>query len=646
MFWSGERVIERNSLRFASTTILAVGVAIAASAADDPPGDADALEIDGSIRMGVQYLDLDGDKANFNQYRNVSKHFGLAAEEVMLRGDKGPYHFLVGWPDLNRDDDRSADSKAAATAGSESTSGGTRPAIISPMTFPSSERLQGDSYWAVPGHRSTDAGARFSARRNPPAVPTANGITNLLDLLDNAGQLDLDLVRKTGTVDLRYTPLQNFNLVVDYLHQRPRRLPADERRRLHARFRWRQPGRRRLAELHAYGLEFPEPIDYDTNEVRTGFDYRGTTWNANLGYRYVSFDNNIDSVTWDNPLRLERQQWHDVRHRTEPVGSVPGAPRHTVSRDGRHSGSPVQQPPHRHRVVGTTTQNADFLPYTVNDVLTVVGGPNDGVLAAGLGLPANDLNGQVDTILVNALLSSRPIDPLSLNFRVNYYNYDNESDRIAWVDGWARIGESVWSAPADAGVVNRVPEWERIRDHVDASYRVSEMLTLLADYTYEAYNRNDDRNASTDEHIVGGRIKLAPTDWSTLRLGYHWADQTIDGNYSPEPAEQFFEWDALRMFDQADRKQNKVDAYLSLNPIDRLAWDSRSTSSATSTIPTSMASRSATATCSVSMPGIRFLTAPRSSRTTAAAMTTRNRRTAASRTVLAADPLRSRRTIG
>ncbi len=50
-------------------------------------------------------------------------------------------------------------------------------------------------------------------------------------------------------------------------------------------------------------------------------------------------------------------------------------------------------------------------------------------------LPANDLDGAVNTIFVNALLNSRPIDPLSLDFKVNYYTYMNDSDEIHWVNG-------------------------------------------------------------------------------------------------------------------------------------------------------------------------------------------------------------------
>lgn len=546
-------------------------VEIAAPAAEDPPDESDAVDIDGSIRIGVQYLDVDGDEAKFNEYRNVSKDFEFVAEEVMLRGYKDRYHFFVEGLDLDRDDDRSAVFEGGRYNSFQVNLGWDETSHHYANDVPFLGTLQGDNYWAIPDITQLTLEPDFPLGGNPPASPTANGVTNLLDLLNNARKLDLDLVRKTGTVDLSFTPFENFDLLADYLHR-----DQDGFRPMSTGVYRRDSDGAGLVggvgeNFTLYGLEFPEPIDYDIDEVGGGLNYRADTWNVNLRYRYVSFDNNIGSVTWDNPLRLNGIDNIQYGTALSRLDLAPDSHSHTVTTTGSIRDLPLDS---RFTVTaswGRILQDEDFQKYTVNDVLTVLGGPNAGALAEGLGLPANDLDGQVDTIMVNALLSSRPIDPLSLNFRLNYYDYDDESDRISWTDGWARIGESVWSKPAEAGVVNRVPDWERIRPSVDAAYRFNKMLTLLADYTYEAYNRNDDRNADTEEHVVGGKVKLAPTDWSTLRVGYHWADRHIDGSYRSEPAEQFFEWEKLRMFDQSDRTRNSVDAYLTLDPIERLS---------------------------------------------------------------------------
>ena len=85
-------------------------VSIAGSVVAAGPDDPAELDVDGKVRLGIRWLDLDGDKAKFNEYRNVGKDFGFAAEEVMLRGYKGQYFFFVEGLELDRDGDRSAEA--------------------------------------------------------------------------------------------------------------------------------------------------------------------------------------------------------------------------------------------------------------------------------------------------------------------------------------------------------------------------------------------------------------------------------------------------------------------------------------------------------------------------------------------------------
>ena len=77
--------MKEHSLRPIWVTMIAGIFAIAATATALPPEDEEELEVDGNVRLGVQYLDLSGDRAKFNEYRNVDENFSFAAEEVLLR---------------------------------------------------------------------------------------------------------------------------------------------------------------------------------------------------------------------------------------------------------------------------------------------------------------------------------------------------------------------------------------------------------------------------------------------------------------------------------------------------------------------------------------------------------------------------------
>jgi MtrB/PioB family decaheme-associated outer membrane protein len=562
---------------------------IAGSALADGSDDSAKLDVDGKVRLGIRWLELDGDKAKFNEYRNVGKDFGFAAEEVMLRGYKGQYFFFVEGLELDRNGDRSAEARAGRFGSFEINLGWDETSHHFADDVPFLGTLQGGDYWSVPDLVQGALAPDFPLGTIPltPALPGPNGVdrtrdwplpngkSNLLDLLDEAHRLDLDLVRNTGTIGANFTPVKNFNLRADYLRRdRNGFRPMSTGLYLRASQGATQMNTGLGENFTLYGLEFPEPIDYDENEFGVGFDYRGENWNVNLGYRYVDFDNNIDTVTWDNPLLLNSID--DVQNGAamSRLDLFPSSNSNTLSFTGGIWDLPLDSRITTTVSWGRITQDDDFPAYTVNDALTVNGGPNAGALGALLALPANDLNGKVDTILVNARLSSRPIDPLAINLKINYYDYDNKSDRIHWKDGWARIGESEWGATSnwlDNDLFNRVPDWERTRVNSDASYRFNDMVTLVADYEFERYKRNSDRNADTNEHSVGGRIKVAPTSWSTLRAGYQWSSREIKGGYVPAPAMQFFEWDELRMFDQADRTRNSANIYLGVNPIERLS---------------------------------------------------------------------------
>jgi hypothetical protein len=56
-----------------------------------------------------------------------------------------------------------------------------------------------------------------------------------------------------------------------------------------------------------------------------------------------------------------------------------------------------------------------------------------------------------------------------------------------------------------------------------------------------------------------------------MRAGYTYADRNIDGSYQAAPASQFFEWDQLRMFDQAERERYTVYTNVNVDPMDGLS---------------------------------------------------------------------------
>jgi len=99
----------------------------------------------------------------------------------------------------------------------------------------------------------------------------------------------------------------------------------------------------------------PEPIDYDTDIVKTTLRYDGDDGQLNLTYHISLFDNNNDSLSWQDPFNP-----------TTASGSMSLAPDnefHQLSLTGGYS------LPYKTRFTGLVslgrmTQNQDFEPYT------------------------------------------------------------------------------------------------------------------------------------------------------------------------------------------------------------------------------------------------------------------------------------------
>ncbi len=601
LIFARESVMGRKSVVALCAMITATTLAFASPFASAEETDKEKVDIFGSVSVSGNYLDVEGDNAKFQEYRDVPDR-GAELDHIRLQVIQERKYFTLEGQELSQDDqslrlEGGLYGKVKLEASWDEI----------PHNYSENARvlgtLKGGNYWAVPDLVQTELQGEFPLGRETAApfltnTPTAAGVATLNDLLGHANTMSLNIQREKGELGIVYTPLVNLNLRAGYSHE-----DREGFRALSAGAYERDTGARDGAESSGawlqggvgenfmlYGLEFPEPIDYDTDVVSLGIDYRGGIWHMDAAYQYTSFKNRVDYVTWDNPLRATG--WSVVADPGPPVtmeervGSpatnrldlFPDSESHNFSLTGG------VELPLNSKLTGTlswgkVTQDDDFLAYTVNPQLWINQELDNPAISKDL--PANDLGGEAITTLANVVLTSRPIDPLNVTLKINYYDYANETDKISWIDGWARIGESRWSKAGEAGVINRVPAWSRLRVPLYASYSITDGLMLSADYEYEYIDRNEDRNADNEEHTLGAGIVYNPTDTANMRLSYHRSQREIDGDYqisigegrgTVDPnANPFHEWEELRRFDQADRDRDSVKAMAGYNPMDTLS---------------------------------------------------------------------------
>lgn len=526
----------------------------------------EAMKTSGSVTVGIQNLNLNGDKeSKFEEYQDGLRE-DITVEQLQMQGEKDDMHFNVEGRDISQKDQSfTAEGGQYGKYKLQFKWDEIIKNYYNGAKFLGTETSPGT--WSVPNSTQSTLETNFTALNTE---PTAGEKAVLQDFLSAAPTVDLKVEREKGEVNLLYSLYKNFNIRAGFSHE------SKEGYRALSTGSYRRTGVAALPvvgeNFRIYGLELPESIDYVTDVFSAGFDYRRDNWHVDLAYRYTSFSNKIGELTWDNPLLLTGQNGQAGGSALNRLDLPPDSNSHNLSLTGGMSDLPLNS-----KVTATLsrdliTQDDRFLPYTVNTAVLSDGAGNPP--AAGLALPANDLDGDVATTLFNLLLNSKPTDQLAVNLKYNYYDYKNDSRKITW-DGWVGIAESTWkdydgSVAGQNPFTNRVPEYTRTRAGAEASYKINRMFTVKGDYNYEEYDRNEDRNADTTEDIFGGNLQIKPVDWAMLRLGYHYANRDLDSAYTPEIGLSH-EWDELRMFDQSERKRDIYDAYLSLEPMDRLS---------------------------------------------------------------------------
>jgi len=414
-------------------------------------------------------------------------------------------------------------------------------------------------YWAVPDATQALLESYFTPLNERPSIDDQQVLQSLLS---GANNVALEQLREKGEIKAVFTPFRNFDIRAGYSQE----TKVGMRALSTGSYRRSKTGAGDFGgvgeNFMLYGLELPNLIDFKTNTFDVGLHYRRDNWFVDAGYMFVDFNNDQDSLTWDNPLLLTNQATQGGAA-INRLDLAPNYQSNMFSFNGGLSNLPLKS-----RITATlswdkTTQDDDFLAYTVN---TAIVDP-EGVFAATRPLPVTSLDGDVTTRLINLVWNSRPFRKTTFNVRYHSYDYKNDTPRIDW-DGYVRIAESNWKS---TDYVNRVPEFEKSKFGLDGTYRFTRKLKFRLDYAREAIDRNDHRAASNKEDILGGTLLVNASDWASLRFRYTDQDRTINGDYVAA-IEQSHGWQEAYMYDMSERKRKSFDAYAGFDPSDRISF--------------------------------------------------------------------------
>jgi hypothetical protein len=184
-------------------------------------------------------------------------------------------------------------------------------------------------------------------------------------------------------------------------------------------------------------------------------------------------------------------------------------------------------------------QNQAFLPFTIN--------PNTGALingqnAASLGaLPVTSLNGAVNTLLVNNVLTTQITSDLKSKASYRYYNYNNDTPEIRF-SNWI-LNDSLPAAisPSLAPVSSLSVAYTRQNAGEELTWRPARQWNIGAAYGYERYDWTRADASATNENsgkafVATGnqrcgspRAQAGSTDSADMKI-------TITSTSSPPPS--------------------------------------------------------------------------------------------------------------
>jgi MtrB/PioB family decaheme-associated outer membrane protein len=537
----------RNVKRFA---ILAAGaLLLAGSPAVAEDGGRDfSLHLD-ELVVAIAEIDVDTASAKFSEYRDTSQ--GLLIPKLTLSGESKDHnrHLDARLARIGRDDARYTFDYG--TAGRYELTvdynriphrfgndGRTLFSRTGPGRYEIADPVQGALQDAIAKQRAISPGSVNFA--------FLDGL--LQPYLAAAARIDVGLQRDRTRADFRVADKKGFDWGVTYTHEN-------------------RNGTRAIGSSFGFNnvTEQAEPIDYDTTGAEFKGEWYGAKGGVQFGYRYSKFENQIDTLIWDNPFRLTDST--DGSAYLSPSSSSIGgsslgiidlAPDNEAgslfasgrARFGGHwtaSGSVTYT---------TMTQDDRLQPYTLNTAI-VGDNPFTGAVfnaADPSALPATSAGAKADALAIFGNLNGRFADRWSLNLRVRYNDYQNKSDHIEF-PGYVRF-HSVWEE-----VPRQTVQYAFTTTDLSAElgYELTKKSRLSLSWLNRSWDRDFREIKSSDEDI----LKLSwDTSWQVfdLRASYEVGDRSTSV-YLTEAQEVTFvipeginNQPLLRKYDEAARE--------------------------------------------------------------------------------------------
>ncbi len=332
--------------------------------------------------------------------------------------------------------------------------------------------------------------------------------------------------------------------------------------------------------------ELAAPIDQRTNELKANTEWVNDKGMLRFDYWGSFFENNVQTLTWDNPIRAT-----DFSNGLLPP-SGPYDPSAYSNGNGPAFGQAALWPSNTLNSVGATgmfkilprttvngniqltamRQNESLLPWSLNTSIN-----NDAVFSAFPGLralPRASADAEVDSFNALITLNSRPLRFLTIQARYRYNDHNNNTHHF---DGreyvrFDGVPEELGDDPLTPFVEGFSEYFQITRKNFDATatFGLTDLGSLKFGYSNELFDREGRGFSKVSEHIFRAAYDANLGNMMTVRAAFDMGERRGDGyilsgvDYEEGPAGT---QPGLRYFDEADRDRTRASVIVSVNPM-------------------------------------------------------------------------------
>ena len=330
----------------------------------------------------------------------------------------------------------------------------------------------------------------------------------------------------------------------------------------------------------------PVPIDHRNNELKLNTEWVNPKGMFRLDYWGSFFDNTVQTLTWDNPIRAT-----DFNNGLVPPNG-PYDPSAYTNGNGPAFGQMALWPSNTLNSAGATgmfrllpqttvngnvtltymRQNESLLPWSLNTSIN-----NDLVLSAFPSLrqlPRASAEASVNALNAQFTVNSRATSFLTLTARYRYNEHDNNTPHF---DGreyvrFDGVPEELADNPLTPHVEGLSEYFQISRRNFDASgsFRLREFGSLKVGYANEQYDREGRGFSDVSENVFRLAYDANLFERATVRVTFDAGQRRGDGfiisgvDYEEGPGGT---QPGLRYYDEADRDRTKAAVIFSVNPV-------------------------------------------------------------------------------